>query len=163
MNAVLRPTAPRRVPMSLRHLDDVVAIECQAYAFPWSRGNFIDSLAAGYAAEVLLGENGTPIGYSVAMAGVDEVHLLNITVKPERQRQGWGRLLLDALVADCRTARKPHLLLEVRESNQGAHALYMRYGFEQIGLRRGYYPAPQGQREDAIVMQLAIEAPHGLD
>ena len=87
--------------LSLARLDDVLAVEQQAYSHPWTRGNFTDALASGYQAQVLMAGDHL-LGYFVAMMGVDEVHLLNITVAPEYQRQGWARVLLDALaVFDC--------------------------------------------------------------
>lgn len=150
--------------MVARDLNAVVAIEAQAYSFPWTRGNFIDSLAAGYSAEVLESE-GAPIGYFVAMAGVDELHLLNITVTPACQGQGHGTRLLERVQGLARQCSLTQLLLEVRASNERARGLYLRRGFVEIGQRRGYYPAATG-REDAVVMSLAVildpKVNHGL-
>jgi ribosomal-protein-alanine N-acetyltransferase len=148
--------APRREPMGLDDLDAVLAIEDAVYEFPWTRGNFIDSMAAGYAAHLLRLVDGELCAYCIAMAGVQETHLLNLTVAPAWQHRGLGRGLLDALVADCRTANDQWLWLEVRESNQRARAIYRRYGFVHTGWRRAYYPAAAGQREDACVMRLPI-------
>lgn len=148
--------ALRREPMTVADVDGVLEIERVAYEFPWTRGNFIDSLAAGHAAQVLRDRTGALCAYCVAMAGVQEVHLLNLTVAPAWQHQGLARSLLDALVAEARAADALCLWLEVRESNQRARAVYRRYGFEQVGVRRSYYPAPAGRREDACVMRLAI-------
>jgi ribosomal-protein-alanine N-acetyltransferase len=157
------------VPMTEADLDAVVEVEKTAYTHPWSRKHFSDSLQSGYPAVLLLGEPlpgevahpGRPdgrvlLGYLVAMPGVDEVHLLNITVAPAQQRQGWARLMLDALVLWSRGQRAQWLWLEVRHSNTPARALYERYGFAQVGLRRGYYPAGQREREDAVVMSLNL-------
>jgi len=150
-------TVPRQLlDMTVPRLDAVLAIEASAYAFPWSHGNFVDSLAAGYVARVLAGSGGELLGYFVAMAGVDEFHLLNITVAPGHQGQGHAVFMLDALTRHCRAARAGQLWLEVRASNERALRIYQRYGFRHIGLRRRYYPAPRGQREDAVVMSLAI-------
>ncbi len=164
MNAVLSPSYRLR-PMVPADLDAVLDIEVQAYAFPWTRGNFIDSLEAGYPARVLTDAlaGGRVIGYFVAMEGVDEMHLLNITVAPAEQGRGHGCGMLDALVRMCRDCDAEQLWLEVRQSNPRARELYTRYGFREVGLRRGYYPAALGQREDARVMTLLVdEAPHGL-
>ena len=166
--------AARRVafaPMTADDLDAVQAVEAAAYPHPWSRRHFADSLAAGYAAVMLLGEAAPGelvhppradgrwlIGYVIAMRGVDETHLLNITVAPAHQRQGWARCLLDALVLWSRGQRAQCLWLEVRQSNQGARRVYERCGFQQVGLRRAYYPAGQLQREDAVVMSLNLVA-----
>jgi ribosomal-protein-alanine N-acetyltransferase len=153
MNAVLRD-APVLVPMTVADLDRVMAIEAAAYPFPWTRGNVIDSLAAGYPARVLLARS-RAIGYFIAMEGVDEMHLLNLTVAPAEQGHGHGRHMLDELVALCRARHSRQLWLEVRESNARGRALYLRYGFKHIGMRRGYYPAAAG-REDAAVMSLDL-------
>jgi ribosomal-protein-alanine N-acetyltransferase len=155
------------LPMTVQQLDAVLAIEHRAYAFPWTRGNFIDSLAAGYVAQVLHGAHGELLGYFIAMEGVDELHLLNITVAPAAQRHGHARFMLDELCALARVRGAQQIWLEVRGSNARARAIYERYGFRHIGLRRGYYPASRdehpGGREDAIVMSLALEAMHGVD
>lgn len=145
---------PLRRPMTTRDLDAVMAIEIGAYGFPWSRGNFVDSIVAGHVAEVLEWE-GTLLGYCVAMPGVDEMHLLNITVAPRLQGQGLGSLLLDAVRAAAEQRGLHGLWLEVRESNVRARSLYARRGFETMGRRRDYYPATTG-REDAIVMSLIL-------
>jgi [ribosomal protein S18]-alanine N-acetyltransferase len=159
MNALLQPRPLRRA-MGLHDLDAVSAIETSAYPFPWTRGNFIDSLAAGYLAEVLA-EGRTLLGYFVAMHAVDDLHLLNVTVAPAHQGQGHGSGLLHEVVAHAARLRLPRVLLEVRRSNQRAQALYRRLGFAEIGQRRGYYPAAQG-REDAIVMAKTVQARDGL-
>jgi ribosomal-protein-alanine N-acetyltransferase len=157
MTAVLRDDR-MLVPMTVTELDQVMAIESSAYDFPWTRGNFIDSLAAGYLAYVLAGTDLRTIGYCIAMMGVDEMHLLNLTVTPERQGLGHARHMLGALVATCRERGARQLWLEVRESNARARALYLRFGFKHVGMRRAYYPAAMGRREDAAVMSLAIES-----
>ena len=75
----------------------MLAIEARAYGWPWSRGNFIDTLAAGHMAEVLEDRDAGLLGYFVAMTGVDELHLLNVTVAPGWQGRGHGSALLDAV------------------------------------------------------------------
>jgi ribosomal-protein-alanine N-acetyltransferase len=142
-------------PMRIADLDAVVAIECSAYSHPWTRGNFVDSLAAGYLARVARDEHAETVGYFIAMTGVDEVHLLNLAVKPALQGRGHGRALLQALCEEC--AGVPALVLEVRQSNAAARRLYRRFGFDEIGLRRDYYPAAAGRREDAVVMRLRLQ------
>jgi ribosomal-protein-alanine N-acetyltransferase len=144
-------------PMTVADLDDVIAVEQRAYSHPWSHGNFVDSLAAGYRAEAWR-VDGELLGYFVAMPGVDELHLLNITVAPEWQGRGIGSAMLHAVQAHCRDRAFAKLWLEVRESNLRARALYLRRGFAEVALRRGYYPA-LGRREDAVVMALAVTAP----
>ena len=159
MSAVLRDER-LLLPMTVKQLDALLAIEQQAYAFPWTRGNFIDSLAAGYPSQVLYGRQGELLGYFIAMEGVDELHLLNITVTPGAWGQGHARFMLDELCVLARARKAQQIWLEVRESNARARAVYERYGFKQIGLRRGYYPAARhthaSGREDAVVMSLVL-------
>lgn len=161
MNAVLRPQdlalGPVLGPMSEADLDEVMRIERAVYDFPWTAGNFADSLRAGYWAQVLRAAPGGPmLGYFIAMAAADELHLLNLSVAPEAQGQGHARAMLDALCALAREGQLIELWLEVRESNARARSLYQRYGFRHIGVRRGYYPAAHRQREDALVMGLRL-------
>lgn len=144
--------------MTVADLDAVLAIENIIYEFPWTRGNFIDSLAAGYHAHTLRDAQGQLCAYWVAMAGVQEMHLLNLSVAPAWQHRGLGRRLLDELVVISRDAGALWLWLEVRESNERARAVYERYGFDPVGTRRAYYPAVAGRREDACVMRLAVAA-----
>ena len=150
-------------PMTVGALDGVLALEAEVYPFPWSRGNFVDSLAAGYPAQVLVDGDGALLGYFVAMAGVDEMHLLNITVAPAVQGRGHARVLIDALTALCRAQRARELWLEVREGNARARAMYAHLGFAQVGVRKGYYPAPLGRREDAVVMGLQFGVDDALE
>lgn len=157
-----RQPLPPLAPMGAADVDAVVAVEVRAYAHPWSRGNFIDSLAAGYAAQLARTDDGELLGYWIAMAGVDELHLLNLTVAPEFQGQGHGRALLEAVVDAARAQPAARLLLEVRESNARARRLYASRGFAEVGRRRHYYPGRDG-REDAIVMSLALEAGDAVD
>lgn len=146
-------------PMTAADLDAVLAIEARAYSHPWTRGNFIDSLAAGYRAELrLAAAGGALLGYSVALPGFEETHLLNLSVAPALQRAGHGWALLQRLCDDARRRGDLALWLEVRESNTGARALYRRAGFVETGVRRGYYPAARLTREDAVVMRLALQA-----
>jgi [ribosomal protein S18]-alanine N-acetyltransferase len=164
VNALLAPDPSLRA-MTTSDLDAVLAIESQAYAFPWSRGNFIDSLAAGYLAQVLASGAAGIVGYFVAMTGAGEMHLLNLTVAPAWQGRGLAGTMLDALQDHCATQRLGTLWLEVRASNLRAQALYRRRGFADVGMRRGYYPAARAAREDAVVMrlQLAGEGDDGLE
>lgn len=181
MSALLQPSdaagpAPMSRAMAVADLDSVLAIENAAYAFPWSRGNFTDSLAAGYRARMLVpanpprrGEQPGPacLGYCVAMPGYEEMHLLNITVHPAHQGRGLARQMLAELAGHSLACGLTTLWLEVRQSNGRAQRLYRQWGFLTVGLRRGYYPHDHGQREDAIVMRLNLprrsETPHGLD
>lgn len=142
-------------PMLPADLDEVVGIEQRVYPHPWSRGNFADSLAVGYHAWVLR-DQGALAGYFLLMGALDEAHLLNVSVAEERQGQGLGRFLLDKVAACARGLAAESVLLEVRPSNRRALTVYQRYGFVEIGRRKAYYPAHDGQREDAIVMRAVL-------
>ena len=160
MSAVLKPAPSSAVeahlePMTPERLPTVLAVEQSVYSHPWTRGNFTDTLAAGHQALCLLGGDEL-IGYFVAMRGFEEVHLLNITVAPAHQRQGWALVLLDALVLWSRAQGAQWLWLEVRASNTRAQQIYLKRGFARVGLRKAYYPAGHGLREDAVVMNLRL-------
>ena len=136
-------------PMTADDLAVVTALEAALQSFPWSLGNFADSLAQGHVAEVCrLGDE--LIGFSVVMLVLDEAHLLNIGVARGQQGQGLGARLLQRAIDRVRSDGATRMLLEVRAANEPAIAFYRRSGFSQIGLRRGYYPATIG-REDALV------------
>ena len=132
-----------------RDLDAVTALEASLQAFPWSRGNFADSLAAGHSALVCRA-GADIIGFSVVMAALDEAHLLVIGIDRRHQGRGHGAALLRRVMDDAQAAGARRLLLEVRPSNRQAVEFYLRFGFTQIGVRRGYYPTAAG-REDALV------------
>ena len=155
MSAVLQPLEAHLEALSIERLDAVCTVEESAYSHPWTRANFTDSMAAGYHCQLLMGRD-TLIGYFVAMKGVDEVHLLNLTVAPAFHRQGWAPMLLQALAGWSRAQGAQWLWLEVRESNQRAQAVYLRHGFRSVGVRKAYYPAAGSQRENAVVMSLHL-------
>ena len=145
----------RFIPMSQADLDEVVAAELDVYPFPWTRGNFQDSLQVGYSAWTVRDDRGALLAYSVFMLAVDEVHLLNLSVVRAHQRRGLGWRMLEWVVQRAREHRVRAVILEVRPSNGGARRMYERFGFQEIGVRRGYYPAHAG-REDAEVMRLEL-------
>jgi [ribosomal protein S18]-alanine N-acetyltransferase len=134
-------------------LDEVAGLERRAYPFPWTRGNFADSLRSGYDAWCVR-ERGRIIAYAVVMWLPEEVHLLNITVEPGFQGQGIGRRLLSWLIRQTRSRGAGSMLLEVRPSNEAARALYASMGFVMIGKRPRYYPSWDDTREDALVLRL---------
>ena len=153
MSAVPRE-APQLRAMTEADLDEVVEIECAVYTHPWTRGNFADSLHARYDCRTLrLG--GELAGYFILMSGAGEAHLLNLSVSAARQRRGYGSFLLRQAIALARERGAERIFLEVRPSNDGAQALYRRFGFREVATRRGYYPAHNG-REDALVYSLDL-------
>jgi len=133
-------------------IEAVLAAERRIYEFPWTRGNFADSLAAGYSSWVCRdADDAVPLAYGVMLLVLDEAHLLNLSVVPERRRQGVGLALLRHFFCVAKAHSAHDMFLEVRQSNLAAMALYESCGFRAIGRRRGYYAAAAG-REDAIVM-----------
>lgn len=158
MSALPRPQRGRFVPLAPERIPEVMLLEEAIYPYPWTGGNFADSLRNGYSGWTIETDGGLIIAYAVAMLCIDEAHLLNLAVDPQLQRHGHGAALLDWMARTMREYGARSLLLEVRPSNSQALRLYQRYGFEAIGLRRGYYPAPDG-REDAIVMRVPLLAP----
>ena len=156
MNALLQPVEARLAPMREADLDAVLALELLAYPHPWQRRHFADCLAGGYPAQLLMGGD-TLLGYFVAMPGFEEVHLLNLAVAPSHQRQGWALVLLDALVLWARGQGLQWVWLEARASNTRAVQVYKARGFRTVGVRKHYYPASHGQREDALVMSLKLD------
>jgi len=147
-------------PMLPADVDEVHALECSVFPHPWSRANFDDCLVSGYDAWVAREEVGKQAGklagYFLLMYALDEAHLLDVAVAGERHGTGLGRWLLDSLCARAREMGATSVLLEVRPSNERALHVYRRYGFAEIGRRKGYYPAHEGKREDAIVMRLDV-------
>ncbi len=136
-------------------LDAVARTEKRAYTHPWSRGNFADSLRAGYHAQVLT-QDETLLGYLVLMLSPGEAHLLNITVDPDQQGRGLALHMIGELVRWSQAQGAQSLWLEVRVSNVRARQIYERYGFKAVGLRRNYYPLAPFKREDAVVMSLPL-------
>jgi len=136
--------------MTEADLDGVLCIEREVHAHPWTLGNFSDALRSKYLCKVYESDEGM-LGYAVLMLAVDEAELLDIAIGAQHQRQGWGRNLLEEMMALARRHDMRRMVLEVRASNAAAIGLYRRVGFADIGLRRDYYPAEHG-REDAILM-----------
>ena len=153
MSAVLRPEVTF-FPMRETDLDEVLAIEDRVYEFPWTRGNFGDSIRAGYGCWIYRVDD-RPIGYCVIMNYAGEAHLLNLSIAAPLQRAGHGGTLLAHALKVARSGGARLMFLEVRPSNAAARALYARNGFTQVGTRRHYYPAIQG-REDALVLSIDL-------
>jgi [ribosomal protein S18]-alanine N-acetyltransferase len=146
---------PQYRSMMAEDLDRVMAIEQEIYAQPWTRGNFSDSLAAGYHCRImeLAGE---VVGYSVLSVGAGEAHLLNLSVAARWQRRGLGREMLGFMIGLARDFLAHKIYLEVRPSNLAGRRLYAAAGFREVATRRGYYPGP-GAREDAVIMELTLK------
>jgi ribosomal-protein-alanine N-acetyltransferase len=154
MSAVLKPGRPLLAPMREQDLGEVMLIEDAIYSHPWTRGNFADSLVAGYECRTWR-VDGLLAGYFVLMVAAGEAHLLNLSIAPDWQRKGHGSALLREAIAIATARGARSIFLEVRPTNAGAQALYTRFGFRRIAVRRGYYPAQSG-REDALVLTLPL-------
>ena len=157
MSAVLStPATPELSIVAMREQDlvAVAAIEADVYVFPWTIGNFRDSLLSAYECWGCW-TGGELIGYAVVLTALDEAHLLNFAVASRWQRCGVGAALLQFLIERARISRLEVLYLEVRPSNAAGVRLYERFGFKKLGLRRDYYPAMAG-REDALFLGLNL-------
>ncbi|MEO8103653.1 MAG: ribosomal protein S18-alanine N-acetyltransferase [Betaproteobacteria bacterium] len=141
-------------PLLERDLVTVAAIEANVYAFPWTLGNFRDSLGSGYECTGCWAGREL-IGYAIMMTALEEAHLLNFAVAGNWQRRGVGAGFLQHLIDGLRRQRLEMLYLEVRPSNIVARRMYERFGFRQLGLRREYYPAVAG-REDALFLGMNL-------
>ncbi len=148
-------------PMCTGDVAEVFAIERAAYPFPWSAGIFRDCLRVGYFCRVLV-VGGQIAGYGVMSMGAGEMHVLNLCIAEAHRGRGFGRLMLEHLLEQGAAGGMTDAFLEVRPSNAAARGLYRALGFEQIGMRRGYYQAPNG-REDACVLKLTLRARRACD
>jgi ribosomal-protein-alanine N-acetyltransferase len=154
VKSAAKPRASTKIEFHPMHADDIdaaLAIEQSVQAFPWSRGNFVDSLEASHGCWLML-ENRQLLGFAVMMVAFDEAELLNIGIIAQRQREGLGGRFMEFLFEFARSQGVKRVFLEVRPSNAIALALYDRFGFTEAGLRANYYPAANG-REDALVLE----------
>jgi len=140
--------------MRASDLDAVMQIEMANFPFPWTAGNFKDSINSGHIC-LLLEIDQALVGYAILMMVLDEVHLLNISVSPSWKGKGWGRHLLNQMMQIGREKGGLNMFLEVRPSNVSAITLYESIGFNEMGVRPGYYPAHNG-RENAVLMGVAL-------
>lgn len=155
MSAVRNDAEPQFRAMTEADLDTVMEIELGSYAQPWSRRIFSDCLRVGYLC-VLMEVDREIQGYTVVSAGAGEAHVLNLCVRRCAQGKGLGRRLLHHVLEAARRLKVEVILLEVRPSNTQALALYSSVGFNEIGIRKDYYPSGNG-REDAVLMAMHLE------
>ena len=154
MSAVVKQARLAFRPLHEEDLPVILTIEEAAYAFPWSLIIFEDCLKMGYSTWVLE-RDGCIIGYSIMSIAVGECHLLNLCVHPDYQRMGHGEMLRDHMLDLAQKHRAEMAFLEVRPSNATARRLYQNKGFDEVGMRRNYYPAHFG-REDAVIMARSL-------
>jgi ribosomal-protein-alanine N-acetyltransferase len=141
-------------PMNELDIPMVVTVEKSAYQFPWSEGIFRDCLRVGYVCRVV-DAGGDLAGYGIMSVGAGEAHILNVCIREEYRGRGYARKMLLYLMERARSAGMNEAFLEVRPSNTAAARLYHSMGFEQVGIRRGYYQATLG-REDAAVLRRTL-------
>ncbi|MCF6255949.1 MAG: ribosomal protein S18-alanine N-acetyltransferase [Gammaproteobacteria bacterium] len=154
MSAVVQTPELWIRPMTAQDLEQIMHIELAMYPFPWTRRIFEDCLRVGYRCHV--GEvEGNLAGYGVMSTGASEAHVLNLCVAGEFQRRGLAREMLSLLLDEADKLEVRDVFLEVRPSNIAAITLYEQMGFNQVGLRKDYYPAEEG-REDAIIFATSL-------
>ncbi len=156
MSAVLKDPLLQIRPMTEADVPAVMELELRAYPFPWSEGNFRDCLRTRYHCWVCCLDSRI-IGYGIMSVAVGEAQILNLCIDPDLQGQGLGRRMLERLLNEARSHDADTAFLEVRPSNRPAVALYESAGFNEVGTRRGYYPA-DGGREDALILGLTLQS-----
>ena len=142
-------------PMHELDVPAIVAIERAAYQFPWSEGIFRDCLRVGYVCRVI-DVGGTMAGYGIMSTGAGEAHILNVCIADDFRCRGLARRVLSYLLDRARAAGMHEAFLEVRPSNTTAARLYHSMGFEQVGVRRGYYQATAGREDAAVLRRLLL-------
>ncbi|MGI6620779.1 MAG: ribosomal protein S18-alanine N-acetyltransferase [Bacillota bacterium] len=136
--------------MTTKDIDEVLAIERQSYPTPWSRNAFTSELTSNLYAHYFTARiDGTLVGYFGMWVFFDEAHITNIAVDPRFRRQGIGERMLRFAFSKARELGATKMTLEVRLSNHGAQNLYRKLGFQDRGIRKGYY---SDTNEDAIIM-----------
>ncbi len=156
MVAALKPGFTVRQ-MQEADVSDVIVIECGSYSFPWTEGIFKDCLRVGYRC-LVLELNGVLAGYAILAIAAQECHILNFCIAREHRGCGMGRAFMEYLLEEIMSANVKVAHLEVRPSNIIANNLYISLGFEQIGIRKSYYPTVDG-REDALILALTFQQP----
>jgi ribosomal-protein-alanine N-acetyltransferase len=136
--------------MQLADLPDVLRNERQGYTHPWTEGIFRDCLRNGQECWLLM-SSGQNVGHGILSVAAGESHLLNVCVHPDFQGHGFGRIIVEHVLAQARAGKASTIFLEVRPSNVAACKLYDKLGFNEVGIRENYYPSKVG-REDALVL-----------
>jgi len=142
--------------MHAQDVATVLDIEQNANQFPWDKKSFEDSLKTGHQAWVFYEKTDEIVGFAIVQRVLDEAHLLNICVKPAAQGRGLGKVILQHVIDYANSISAVIILLEVRRSNERAQQLYLQSGFNEMSVRKGYYPAKEG-REDAILMAMDLD------
>lgn len=135
--------------------DRLFEIEQKAHLVPWSKGTLLNNQGERYL-NLKMVEQGKIVGFAICQVVLDEATLFNIAIEPSEQGKGLGKVLLQGLIAELGKKGVLTLWLEVRESNQKAHQLYTQLGFNEVTIRKSYYPLPDGGKENAVVMALYL-------
>ena len=141
-------------PMTSADLDEVMAIERDSFAYPWSEKFFSQELEVECARSIVAEVDGRIVGYVLFWLLPDEIDIHNIAVRRECRRRGLGRLLMEQVIVRAQRRSSIHVTLEVRVSNSQARKLYESMGFIISGLRKGYY---SDNGEDALAMVLNLK------
>ena len=136
--------------------DRLFEIEQQAHIIPWSKGTLLNNQGERYLNLKLLDQRNNIVGFAICNVVLDEATLFNIAVEPSEQGKGYGKVLLQGLIEELGKKGVLTLWLEVRESNIKAQQLYTQLGFNEVTVRKHYYPLPDGKKENAIVMALYL-------
>jgi [ribosomal protein S18]-alanine N-acetyltransferase len=145
-------------PMHELDVPVIVAIERAAYQFPWSEGIFRDCLRVGYVCRVV-DVDGDMGGYGIMSIGAGEAHILNVCIRDEYRGRGFARKMLLYLLERARASGMYEAFLEVRPSNTAAARLYHSMGFQQVGVRRGYYQSTEGREDAAVLRRILLPDP----
>lgn len=156
MSAVLESPPFFLRPMTEADVDEIMKIESTIYSFPWTRQIFVDCVRVGYICQVCE-FNDELAGYCIMSTGASEAHILNLCIADSHRRKGLGRHLLMHMIKMAKQIDVSAVFLEVRPSNAPAIGLYESLGFNEIGLRKDYYPSKIG-REDAIIFAKDISS-----
>ncbi len=142
-------------PMVVADIEAVASLEERVFPEPWSARAFSEELAAEGRSYLVCEQSGQVVGYAGLLVVAEDAHVVTLGVDPDRQRRGLGTLLMLRLVEIALAAGAVNLTLEVRVGNEAAQALYRRFGFVPVGVRRRYYRV-----EDALIMwALDIDSP----
>lgn len=134
-----------------KDFDELFLIEQQAHQVPWSLGTLKNNQGAQYL-NLKIEDQQQILGFAICHLVLDEATLFNIAIQPAFQGKGLGFQLLAHLISQLKQQNVQTLWLEVRESNLSAQRLYEKLGFNQVDIRKNYYPCADGQRENAVVM-----------
>ena len=150
MSSVQKNLILQYIDMIDDHIRDVIDIENDSYGYPWSEKIFFDCIKHNYLCKVLLLDNAV-IGYLISSIVQNECHIMNLCIRKEFRGNSYGKYLLNELHEEVINSNCILVFLECRPSNLSALNLYKSEGYNEIGLRKNYYPAPNGY-EDALML-----------